>query len=113
MNKSRLSIEKQKGLIEHFVGGTTARVASEIVGVNPKTGILYYHRLRQIIYEFITPKDFSGELELDESYFVGIGKGKRSRGAAGKTPVLVFSNAEGKYILRWFPIQKPILCCLL
>lgn len=28
---------------------------------------------------------FEGEIEVDESYFVGTRKGKRGRGAAGKT----------------------------
>jgi transposase len=96
MNKSRLSIEKQKRLIEHFVGGTTARVAAELVGVNAKTGILYYCRLRQLIYESETSEDFSGELELDESYFGGVRKGKRGRGAAGKTPVFGILKRGGK-----------------
>ncbi len=29
----------------------------------------------------------SGEIEVDESYFGGVRKGKRGRGAAGKIPV--------------------------
>ncbi|MEO6051166.1 MAG: IS1595 family transposase, partial [Pyrinomonadaceae bacterium] len=37
MRKSRLSRVKQNKLIEHFVAGTTAGCASELVGVNRKT----------------------------------------------------------------------------
>ena len=106
MNKSRLSTVKQRKLIEHFVGGTTARVASEIVGVNIKTGILYYHRLRQLIYQSIEPEDFSGELELDESYFGGVRKGKRGRGAAGKTPVFGILKRAGKVYTQMVPDTK-------
>ncbi len=96
MNKSRLSIKKQKRLIEHFVGGTTARVAAELVGVNSKTAISYYHRLRQLIYTSIATEEWEGEIELDESYFGGIRKGKRGRGAAGKIPVFGILKRGGK-----------------
>ena len=37
MRKSRLSTEKQARLMEHFVAGTTARCAANLVGVNFKT----------------------------------------------------------------------------
>ncbi|MBU4191089.1 MAG: IS1595 family transposase, partial [Pseudodesulfovibrio sp.] len=33
MRKSRLSKDKQLRLIEHFVAGTTARCAADLVGV--------------------------------------------------------------------------------
>ncbi|MEQ8799321.1 MAG: IS1595 family transposase, partial [Salinisphaeraceae bacterium] len=33
MRKSRLSASKQAKLLEHFVAGTTARTAAELVGV--------------------------------------------------------------------------------
>src|SRR5260370_33937378 len=86
--KSRLSRSKQSRLMEHFVAGTTARTAAELVGVNPKTAAYYFHRLREIIEqasEDATP--LSGEIEVDESDFGGHPNGKRGRGAAGKAPV--------------------------
>ncbi len=49
MRKSRLSWYKQDRLIEHFVAGTTARCAVDLVGVNRKTSAYYFHRLRMII----------------------------------------------------------------
>ena len=39
---------------------------------------------------------FDGEIELDESYFGGIRKGKRGRGAAGKTAVFSLLKRNGK-----------------
>lgn len=47
--RSRLSKYKQGKLIEHFVAVSTARAASEIVGVNKSTAAYYFHRLRVII----------------------------------------------------------------
>lgn len=39
---------------------------------------------------------FDGEIELDESYFSGIRKGKRGRGAGGKTAVFGLLKRSGK-----------------
>lgn len=65
---------KQERLQEYFVSGTTARCAASLVGVNFKTGAYYFHRLREIIaYHLEQEADtvFSGEIEVDESYFGG------------------------------------------
>lgn len=40
--------------------------------------------------EQVATEAFSGEIELDESYFGGHRKGNRGRGSRGKVPVLVF-----------------------
>ena len=39
---------------------------------------------------------FDGKVELDESYFGGVRKGKRGRGAAGKTAVFGILKRNGK-----------------
>ena len=97
MRKSRLRWEQQERLIEHFVAGTTARTAATLVGVHRNTAAFYFHRLRELIYqasEDATP--FSGEIEVDESYFGGKRKGTRGRGAAGKVPVFGLLKRGGK-----------------
>lgn len=97
MRKSRLSKAKQGRLMEHFVAGTTARCAGGLVGINFKTSAYYYHRLR-ILISLATENEttFSGEIEVDESYFGGHRKGKRGRGAAGKVPVFGILKRGGK-----------------
>ena len=90
MRKSRLSWHKQERLIEHFVSGSTARCAADLVGVNFKTSAYYFHRLRELIAFHLEQEShevLGGEIEVDESYFGGRRKGKRGRGAAGKVPV--------------------------
>lgn len=56
-----------------------------------------------MIYEYETAREkelFSGEVEIDESYFGGRRKGKRGRGAAGKIPVFGLLKRGGKvYVL--------------
>ena len=88
MRKSRLSQYKQNKLIELFVAGVTARIAAELTNVNKSTAAYYFHRLRLLIYQNSSHLEmFDGEVEADESYFGGHRKGKRGRGAAGKTAV--------------------------
>lgn len=101
MRKSRISREKQKKLLEYFVAGVTGRTASELAGVNFKTGAYYFRRLRELICshedENVT---FDGEVEVDESYFGGTRKGKRGRGAGGKVPVFGLLKRGGKVYVK-------------
>ncbi len=109
MQKSRLSTAKQHKLIEHFVAGTTARCAAELIGVNRKTGAYYYHRLREIIaYKLDQESEefLGGEIEVDESYFGGRRKGKRGRGAAGKVPVFGLLKRGGKVYTKVIETPK-------
>lgn len=106
MRKSRLSSAKQVKLIEHFVAGTTARCAADLIGVNRNTSAYYFQRLREIIacqQEQESHEVFEGEIEVDESYFGGSRKGKRGRGAAGKVPVFGLLKRGGKVYTKIIP----------
>ena len=106
MKKSRLSNRIQDKLIEHFVAGTTARCAAEIIGVNRKTSAYYFQRLRQIISFHVEQESqevFGGEIEVDESYFGGTRKGKRGRGATGKIPVFGLLKRGGRVYTKVIP----------
>lgn len=104
--RSRLSPRQQGKLIEHFVAGTTARAASEIIGINVKASTLFYLRLRQLIASKLPSYDLSGEVEVDESYFGGVRKGKRGRGAAGKVAVFGLLKRGGKIYTAIIPNAK-------
>ncbi len=76
--KSCLSRAKRLRLLEHFVAGTTARAAAELVGVNRNTVNRFYLALRVVIAEEMEKAaPLHGEVEVDESYFGGKRKGKR------------------------------------
>ncbi|MCT8570191.1 IS1595 family transposase [Glaesserella parasuis] len=97
MRKSRLSQHKQNKLIELFVAGVTARTAAELVNVNKTTAAYYFYRLQLLIYQNSPHMEmFEGEIEADESYFDGTRKGKRGRGAVGKTAVFGLLKRDGK-----------------
>ena len=106
MRKSRLSRAVQHRLIEHFVAGTTARCAGDLVGVHRNTAAYYFLRLREIIAvqcELEAEDVFGGEIEVDESYFGGTRKGKRGRGAAGKVPVFGLLKRGGRIYTKIIP----------
>ena len=74
-------------MAEFFVGGVTARSAADLVGVNRKTAAYFFHRLRQLIAEQLEDAmPVEGLVEVDESYFGGVRKGRRGRGAASHNP---------------------------
>ena len=106
MRKSRLSLVKQARLIEHFVAGTTARCAADLIGVNRNTAAYYFQRLREIIVDELEQESyetFDGEIEVDESYFGGARKGNRGRGATGKVPVFGLLKRNGKVYTKIIP----------
>ena len=74
--KSRLTPRQQSRLIEHIVAGTTARAASELIGVQANTSIRFYLGLRQLIASKLPSYELFGKVEADESYFGGKRKGK-------------------------------------
>ena len=86
MIKQRVTAQKRNRIFLCFKNDLTATQAAEICGVNRNTANRYYNLLRRaILSESIREV---GEYELDESYFGARRvRGKRGRGAAGKTPV--------------------------
>ena len=96
--RSRIDCLVQLALLEHFVAGTPARTAAALTGVNRHSATLFYHKLREVIAAQLALEapDLNGEIEADESYFGGVRKGKRGRGAAGKVPVFGLLKRAGK-----------------
>jgi transposase len=85
-------------LIKYFCGGVTACAAAGISGANRNTAILFYHKLREVIFAVLeaeAPEFLSGEIEVDESYFGGHRKDRCGRGAAGKVPVFGLLKRHG------------------
>ena len=95
---SKLSHFQTNRLIEQFVAGTPARTAASLVGVNKISATTLYHKLRLVIRDRLIEEqsELAGEVEVDESYFGGVRKGKRGRGAAGKVPVFGLLKRGGK-----------------
>jgi len=97
LKHSRLTHFQTGKLLEHFCGSVTARTAADLTEVNRNTARQFYHKLREIIaWQIEAQWSFSGEIEVDESYFGGTRKGKRGRGASGKVAVFGILQRGGK-----------------
>ncbi|MBY0281970.1 MAG: IS1595 family transposase [Alphaproteobacteria bacterium] len=99
IKRCRLSKKIQDQLLEYFILQVTAGSAGDMLSIQANSGVLFYHKLRLIICEVLEKEAdsiFWGEIEADESYFGGIRKGKRGRGAAGKVPVFGVLKRGGK-----------------
>ena len=99
LRRCKLTKKHQNKLLEFFVLEVTARSAADLLGIQANTAALFYHKVREVILahlELQAEEVFSGEVELDESYFGGVQKGKRGRGAAGKVIVFGLLKRGGK-----------------
>lgn len=95
----KLSKNIQRKSLEYFVLEVTARSAADLLGIQSNSAALFYRKIREIIayhLELDAHEIFEGHVELDESYFGGTRKGKRGRGAAGKTAVFGILKRGGK-----------------
>jgi len=83
-----------------FCEDLTATKASKLLDLNRKTVDRYYTLFRTKIMRYSSieiGENGPGEFELDESYFGAKRvRGKRGRGAAGKTPVFGLLKRDGK-----------------
>ena len=104
--RSRLTVRQQSELIKLFVAGVTARAASELVIIQSNTASNFFLRLRKLIASKLPSYDLSGEIEVDESYFGGVRKGKRGRGAGGKVAVFGLLKRGGKVYTAIIPNAK-------
>jgi transposase len=97
VSRCRLKEKQQDRLAELFISGCTAGTAADLAGVNRKSAVLFYHRLRQIIARNLAQSaPVAGDIEIDESYFGGHRKGKRGRGAGGKVAVFGILKRGGR-----------------
>ena len=72
LRRSRLTHRQTERLLEHFVAGTPARAAAQLVGVNRNTARLFYHHLREIIAQRLGREHGqTGEVEMDWAGFKG------------------------------------------
>ena len=85
----KLSKNKQLELMKYFITGSTVRTAADLVGIHRNSGVRFFLKLREKIAlkQQDRSEQFGRSIELDDSYFGGVRKGKRGRGAAGKVAV--------------------------
>lgn len=86
--RARISERKFRQVLRLFAADVSALASAELCALNYRTvhrlHTLWRARIVDPALEGLRP--FAGEIEIDESYFRV--RGKRGRGAGGKTPVL-------------------------
>lgn len=95
--RSKISEAKFRQLICYFVVDLDASQITQLISLNRNSVNRYLRAIRERIAEFCeTQSPFSGEIEVDESFFGARRiKGKRGRGASSKTIVFGILKRHG------------------
>ena len=104
-NRSKISESKIRQLLKHFTLDLDAQRIAVLCNLNRNTVNRYLNMIRIRIAEFCEQNSpFRGEIEVDESYFgARRQKGKRGRGAYGKTPVFGILQRGGEVYTEIVP----------
>ncbi len=95
---THINERKFREILMYFCEDETATKTSKYTKINRNTINRIFNLLRRRIVEYsINNTPSNGEFEVDESYFGAKRvRGKRGRGAAGKTPVFGLLKRKGK-----------------
>jgi len=102
---AHISERKFRSLLKYFSLDMNAQKISKLADLNRNTVNRYLQFFRVRILELCNQSSpFKGEIEVDESYFGARRvKGKRGRGAYGKTPVFGILQRGGKVYTEIVP----------
>ncbi len=105
VKRSRISEAKFREFVRYFSLDLDAHKITALTGLNRNTVNRYMQLIRKRIAEFCEQSSpFQGEIEIDESYFGARRvKGKRGRGAYGKTPVFGILQRGGSVYTEIVP----------
>lgn len=98
LKHAHISERKFRQVLNCFCLDYTAVVTSQVSGISRNSVNSLYAKFRARILELSQLSDnLDGEVEVDESYFGARRvRGKRGRGAKGKTPVVGLLKRQGK-----------------
>jgi transposase-like protein len=105
---AHISETKFREVVKYFSEDLTATQISNLTGLNRNTINRYLKLIRERIVNICeSDSPLSGEVEIDESYFGATRvRGKRGRGAHGKTIVFGLLKREGKVYTEIVPDVK-------
>ena len=102
LHEARITTSQFRKILMFFCEDENATKAAKYSGVNRNTVNRIYNLLRlRIVKLSLASTPELGEFEVDESYFGAKRvRGKRGRGAAGKTPVFGILKRDGKVFVN-------------
>ena len=100
--KSCAQLRRELDILRGFYQIQPAYKLARDLDVDYKTITRVYQHVREAIYHVaeLEGQKLSGEIEMDESYFGGRRKGKRGRGARGKSIVFGLLERDGRVYTR-------------
>src|SRR3990167_10620247 len=103
-NRSHISEKKFRQILKLFCKDYTAFAVSDVTGISRITINKLYALFRKRICSLVNNDLFSNEVEIDESYFGARRvRGKRGRGAKGKTPVVGLLKRKDRVYTQIIP----------
>jgi len=97
LKRAHISNKKFRQILSYFCLDYTATITAKTTGISRITINRFYALFRKRILELVQSDKIGGEIEIDESYFGARRvRGKRGRGAKGKTPVVGLLKRNGK-----------------
>lgn len=105
VNRSHISEPQFRVILQCFAKDFDSYSTAEISGISRRSIQKYFEKLRNRIVEWVSnEKPFSGEVEVDESYFGPRRiRGKRGRGAGQKVLVLGILKRGGNVYTQVIP----------
>ena len=105
VKNAKISEPKFRELLKYFALDLDAQTTALLTKLNRNTVNRYLYLIRERIAELCEQASpFQGEIEVDESYFGAKRvKGKRGRGAGGKTPVFGILQRKGNVYTEIVP----------
>ena len=103
LNLAHISEGKFRSVLKHFCLDIPASKTAVLVRINRNTINKVFNKLRIRVVQLglFEQEIFTGEVEIDESYFGARRvRGKRGRGARGKTPVVGILKRQGKVFTK-------------
>lgn len=96
--KSLKQLRKEIAIITGFYQLQPAYRLATDLGIDYQSVTRVYHRMREAIYHVaeLEAGKLKGEIEIDEAYFGGRRKGRRGRGASGKSIVFGLLERDGR-----------------
>ena len=108
VHRSKISEARFRLVVKGFCLDLTATQTADLAGISRNATNRFYVAIRKRIASYERPSDLAlGEFEADESYFGARRvKGKRGRGAGGKTIVFGLYKRNGKVYTEIVPDVK-------
>jgi transposase len=97
INRAHITEGQFRQILRYFTEDETAAKTATYTNISRNSINKIYSKMRMRIAQLAINEKEKGEFEVDESYFGARRvRGKRGRGAAGKTPVFGILKREGK-----------------